>query len=154
MLVSTNEDTLRERVRGGGERITGRGTALPTVFTVAATLLTGCATIRGSQARETEPLLAAAGFEVQLVDAGDQPLEATPAYRLVSRTRNGAVEYVYADPENCRCVYVGGPKEYSEYRHLVERLAREQATEDPLPPCDGLCWPSATPVPRDISVNR
>jgi hypothetical protein len=30
--------------------------------------------------------------------------------------------YTYADPENCHCLYVGGPKEFSQYqRLLVER---------------------------------
>ena len=106
-----------------------------TLFTVSATLLASCAAIPTSQARDTEQLLAAAGFKMQRVDAADPQLHATPPYRVMSRTRNGAVEYVYADPVNCKCVYVGGPEEYSEYRRLE--------TRDPWPPCDyqGLCWP-------------
>ena len=86
-------------------------------------LLTGCETIRRLQARDTEELLTAAGFRKQLVDAADpKPLEATTPYRLVTRTKDGTVQYTYADPDNCRCVYVGGPKEYAEY----QRLARER----------------------------
>jgi len=114
------------------------------LFTVAFALLAGCATLERSQARDTEQLLAAAGFTLQPLEAADEQRHATPAHRVVSRTRNGAVEYVYADPTNCKCVYVGGPKEYSEYRRLdSEHLAREQATQDPWRPCDyqGLCWP-------------
>jgi len=70
-------------------------------------------------------------FKKQLVDAADtNPLEATPPYRLVSRTKDGTVQYTYADPDNCRCVYLGGPKEYAEYRRLRQldderRLAAE-----------------------------
>ena len=94
-------------------------------LTIAAmVLLTGCATIRRLQARDTEELLRTAGFKKQLVD-DTNPLEATP-YRLVSRTKDGTVQYTYADPENCRCVYLGGAKEYAAYRRLVtERRAAE-----------------------------
>jgi hypothetical protein len=93
----------------------------------AMVLLTGCATIRGLQARDTEELLTAAGFKKQLVDAADtKPLDAGPPYRLVSRTKDGTVQYTYADPDNCRCVYLGGSKEYAEYR----RLATERRLDD------------------------
>jgi len=95
---------------------------------VAMLLLTGCETIRRWQARDTEELLTAAGFRKQLIDAADtKPLEATPPYRLVSRTMDGTVQYTYTDPDDCRCVYLGGSKEYAEY----QRLARERrAAED------------------------
>jgi len=93
-------------------------------------LLTGCATIRRLQARDTEELLTAAGFKKQLVD-DTNPLEATP-YRLVSRTKDGTMQYTYADPDSCRCVYFGGSKEYAEYQRLrrlddERRLAAEDA---------------------------
>ena len=100
----------------------------------ATVVLTGCATIRQSQARDTEQLLAAAGFTMQLADTAEQPLDAMPPYRLVSRTKDGAVQYTYADPKGCKCVYVGGSKEYSEYQRLSteRRIARERlwAAED------------------------
>ena len=90
-------------------------------------LLTGCATIRRLQARDTEELLTAAGFKKQLVDAADpKPLDAEPPYRLMSRTKDGTMQYTYADPDNCRCVYLGGSKEYAEYR----RLATERRLDD------------------------
>src|SRR5262245_21377902 len=97
-------------------------------LTIAAmVLLTGCATIRRLEARDTEELLTAAGFKQQLVDAADTtPLDAGPPYRLVSRTKNGTVQYTYADPDTCRCVYLGGSKEYAEYR----RLATERRLDD------------------------
>ena len=93
----------------------------------AMVLLTGCATIRRLQARDTEELLTAAGFQKQLVDAADtKPTDATPPYRLVSRTKDGTLQYTYADPDDCRCVYVGGSKEYAEY----QRLATERRLDD------------------------
>jgi hypothetical protein len=105
-------------------------------LTIAAmVLLTGCATIRGLQARDTEELLTAAGFKKQLVDATDtKSLDAGPPYRLVSRTKDGTVQYTYADPDNCRCVYLGGSEEYAEYRRLAtaRRLddERRRAADD------------------------
>ena len=104
-------------------------TTLTLPVLAATVVLTGCATIRRSEARDTEQLLAAAGFKMQLVDTADpQHRDALPPYRLVNGTKDGAVEYTYADPKNCNCVYVGGSKEYSEYQRLAteRRIARDQ----------------------------
>jgi hypothetical protein len=45
-------------------------------------------------------------------------LSAMPPYKIVSRTKDGNVVYTFADPENCHCLHVGGPKEYSSYQRL------------------------------------
>ena len=94
---------------------------------VAMMLLTGCETLRRLQTRDAEELLTAAGFRKQLIDAADpKSLEAPPPYRLVRRTKDGTLQYTYADPDNCRCVYLGGAKEYAEYQRLLtERRAAE-----------------------------
>ena|SRR2546426_2895860 len=117
----------------------GRRTTMLASLTLAAiVILTGCATITQSQGRDTGQLLAAAGFKMHLADTAEtqQYLDAMPSYRLLSRTRDGAVEYTYADPTNCNCVYVGGPEEYAQYQDLAAQrlLAREQL------------WASRTPV--------
>src|SRR5256712_14092951 len=97
----------------------------------AAMVLTGCATMRRSEARSTEELLAAAGFVMRPADTAErqQRLAALPPYRLESRTKDGKVVYTYADPGGCHCLYVGGSKEYSEYQRLrVQRqIAADQA---------------------------
>jgi hypothetical protein len=97
----------------------------------AAVMLTGCAAIQRSEARSTEQLLAAAGFVMRPADtaARQQRLAALSPYRLESRTKDGNVVYTYADPAGCKCLYVGGSKEYSEYQRLqVQRqIAAEQA---------------------------
>ena len=101
------------------------------VLTLAAVMiLTGCATIRRSEARSTEEMLAAAGFVVRPADTAERQerLAARPPYRLESHTKDGAVVYTYADPDGCQCLYVGGPKEYSEYQHL--RLQRKIAEDE------------------------
>ena len=104
-------------------------TVLP-VALAAATMLTGCATFRGSEARSTEELLTAAGFVMRPADTAErqQRLAARPPYRLESYTKDGKAVYTYADPDGCKCLYVGGPKEYSEYQHL--RLQRQIAADE------------------------
>ncbi|HKF66836.1 MAG TPA: hypothetical protein VKB36_09915 [Vicinamibacterales bacterium] len=97
---------------------------------VAAILcLTGCATIRGWQAHDTEELLVAAGFEKQTLDGAETKLhEAANPYWVVRRLMDGVVQYAYVDPGNCRCVYIGHSKEYAQYQRLdaQRRRARER----------------------------
>lgn len=100
--------------------------------------LTGCAAIQRSQARDTEQLLAAAGFKMQLADTAEQQqqLAAMPAYRLSNRPKGDGVEYTYADPTNCKCMYVGGSTEYTEYQRLMteQQIAQDRiwAAEDAM----------------------
>ena len=107
-----------------------KGRTVLSVALAAATMLTGCATFRGSEARSTEELLAAAGFVMRPADTAErqQRLVARPPYRLESHTKDGKVVYTYADPDGCNCLYVGGPKEYSEYQRL--RLHRHIAADE------------------------
>jgi uncharacterized protein YceK len=90
--------------------------------------LTGCAAIQRSQARSTEHLLAAAGFRTQPADTAEQQQQigAMPAYRLLNRAKGDGVEYTYADPTSCKCVYVGGPGEYSAYQRLMTERQIDQ----------------------------
>jgi len=109
----------------------GRWTAPLASLALAASVgLTGCAAIRRSQSLDTEQFLAAAGFRMELADTAErqQQLAAMPPYRLTSRATGDGIEYAYADPRNCQCVYVGGPKEYAEYQRLTRerQLAQEQ----------------------------
>jgi hypothetical protein len=83
--------------------------------------LAGCAALRGIQAKDTEQLLAAAGFRAEPADTPARlaDLEERPPLKLVPQSKDGQVVYRYADPYRCRCVYVGGPAEYSAYERLV-----------------------------------
>ena len=83
-----------------------------------------CAPIQRFEVRDTERMLVAAGFHMHRADTPElqEDLRSIPPYRIVSRTKDRNVVYLYADPDNCQCVYVGGDKEYSEYeRRRVER---------------------------------
>ncbi|HVN37977.1 MAG TPA: hypothetical protein VMW19_07380 [Myxococcota bacterium] len=44
-----------------------------------------------------------------------------PPRKLVSQARDGQLVCSYADPDECVCVYVGGPEEHSAYERLVQR---------------------------------
>src|SRR5262245_27382518 len=83
-----------------------------------------CAAIQRFEVRDTERMLMAAGLHMRLADtpAPQEELRSLTQSRIVSRSKDGNVGYLYADPDNCHCVYVGGSKEYSEYeRRRVER---------------------------------
>jgi len=99
------------------------------LFTVSLTALSGCATLRSQGAVGTPELLAAAGFQRQSADSAEQTrnLASMPPLRIVARgMADRDVVYTYADPVKCRCLYVGGPKQYMEY----QRLARQRQIEE------------------------
>ena len=68
-----------------------------------------CAAIQRFEVRDTERMLVAAGFHMRLADTPEpqEDLRSMPPYRIVSRTKDHNVVYMYADPDNCHCVYVG-----------------------------------------------
>jgi hypothetical protein len=61
-----------------------------------------------------------------------------PPLKIVARTQDGEPRYTYADPEECHCLDVGGPKEYAEYRCLA--LPQEVATELQSSSMNRLLW--------------
>ena len=80
--------------------------------------LGGCSAMQEHVALDTEQLLAQAGFV-------PQPLEAAglPARQLVEQ----AGSYRFADPDFCRCVYVGGASEYAALQSLrAARIAERE----------------------------
>jgi hypothetical protein len=101
-------------------------TVLLNVLLLVVPMLLGaaCAAIQRFEVGDTERMLVAAGFHVRDADTPEpqEDLRSIPPHRIVSRAKDGNIVYVYADPDNCHCVYVGGSKEYSEYeRRRVER---------------------------------
>jgi len=44
-------------------------------------------------------------------------LRSLPPDKLVKRTKDGRVYYVYADAARCNCAYVGTPEAYAAYRN-------------------------------------
>ena len=102
---------------------------LPALLVVATVLLgAGCATIQRYQVRDTERMLAEAGFQRRPADAPErqEDLRSRPPYQIASGTKDGAIVYTYTDPDECRGVYVGGREEYARYERL---RARREATQ-------------------------
>jgi hypothetical protein len=96
----------------------------------ALLVLAGCT----AQVRDTEQMLGAAGFVPQPADTPEKQAElaALPPHRLLMQhLRTGGGEttaYVYADPDQCHCIYVGDAKAFQAYQQLAfqKRLADEQ----------------------------
>src|SRR5262245_16121093 len=99
-----------------------RITHAATFTLVAALTLAGCATLHRGEAMDAEQLLAAAGFEQRAADTPERlaHLRQMPPLKIVARDQDGERRYTYADPDTCRCLYVGGAKEYAEYRRLQQ----------------------------------
>lgn len=101
------------------------------IIGLAAGLLAlgGCATA-SQRPFATENVLSAAGFQMQLPDTPARlaSLRTLPPRRVLPRTRDGHVEYVYADPTRCGCLYVGTEAQYQQYRRytLEKQLADER----------------------------
>jgi hypothetical protein len=100
------------------------------ITALAAAALCSCATLREAEIRQTEEMLAAAGFTMKPADTPDKifDLANLPPYKPIAQRRNGDIYYVYADPGVCRCVWVGDQQQYSQFQRLrlQKRIADEQ----------------------------
>jgi len=94
----------------------------------AGAVAAGCA----MGAQTTESLLAQAGFLEQSADTPEKisHLQTLPARKFVKRNRDGKTYYVYADPEYCKCLYVGTVQQYAQYRSLLQEKEYEEAVEE------------------------
>jgi hypothetical protein len=93
--------------------------------------LASCQTIRNEEAQSTEQVLAAAGFHMKEATTPQQlaNLQAMTQRKIVIHNQNGQMRYVYADAEGCKCVYVGGEKNYDKFQELS---LRQQIAEENL----------------------
>ena len=113
------------------------------VFGLAA--LPGCAALQGRVAADSEEILAQAGFEREPLD---EP--GLPSRRLIEQ----AGVYKFADPDFCRCVYVGGAKEHAELLRLrAERLAEREWFFGRMANMDRTMWGPWKPEGLDV-VSR
>jgi hypothetical protein len=88
---------------------------------VSGLLLGACATAARDRAAEIEPLLIAAGFQKRVADTPQKlaHLQQIPPLMLIPHARKTSVYYVYADPNGCRCAYVGNEMAFEQYQGLV-----------------------------------
>jgi len=64
-------------------------------------------------------LFTAAGFIVKYATTPEKIaiLRSLPPDKLVKRTKDGKLYYVYADATGCNCAYVGTPQAYAAYQN-------------------------------------
>jgi len=64
-------------------------------------------------------LFTAAGFMVKYATTPEKRalLDSLPSDKLVKRTKDGIVYYVYADAARCNCAYVGTAQAYAAYQN-------------------------------------
>jgi hypothetical protein len=96
-----------------------------------AIALAGCTAIQKKQAAQTQQLLAAAGFELQMADTPERLAtlqSVVPQRKLFSVATADGPRFVYADAEYCQCVYAGDQQAHERYQRMVikQRLAAEQ----------------------------
>lgn len=92
----------------------------------------GCASIQRSEAIKTERLLAAAGFQMKLANTPEKlgKVEAMTQRKLQPHQKDGKVVFVYADAEECKCIYVGSEEAQQRFQALaVKQRLSDQARE-------------------------
>jgi hypothetical protein len=97
-----------------------------------------------TKAAGTEKYLLAAGFTSKHPNTPEawNKFKSLKPLKMIKTKKDGQVIYVYPDPYNCKCVYVGDEKQYAEFMKLCleKKIADEnlQATE---------MWESGPPAP-------
>jgi hypothetical protein len=99
------------------------------IFLICFSLLSGCETAQ-ERVEHHEDNLAAAGFIVRPANtpAREAMLKRLPPDKFVRRVKGDTVDYVYADPLVCNCLYVGTQQAYNQYKlhQQQQNLADEQ----------------------------
>ena len=113
---------------------------------VSGLLLTACATAARDRASEIEPLLVAAGFQKRVADTPQKlaHLQQLPQLKLVPHARRNSVYYVYADPNGCRCAYVGNEAAFEQYQGLVlkQTISQDKVSVTGADEADMMGWGS------------
>jgi ABC-type sugar transport system substrate-binding protein len=106
-------------------------TKLTALAAVAAVVLgiAGCVSPQ-QQVGQKEDLLAAAGFQVRPADSPHRiaAMKRLPANRFVTRVRDGNLVYLYADPLDCGCLYLGTQQNWDAYKQemFAKQIADQQ----------------------------
>lgn len=99
-----------------------RGAAVAAAWLAVMLTGGGCAYFGRQGAQDTENLLAAAGFTMKSADTPEKlaHLKQMPVRTIVSRSRSDQLVFTYADPDYCKCLWVGNAKQYNTYQRLVQ----------------------------------
>jgi hypothetical protein len=89
-------------------------------------LLAACGTtLLKKDAPRMEQALIEAGFQMVPADTPEKvaKLQALPLYKLVKRKSNGQDVYIYADPTNCQCAYIGDAQQYATFKRYIGSMS-------------------------------
>lgn len=114
------------------------------VIVAALCLATGCADKSPASVADA---LTASGFKAVPADTPERQsaLRQLPPQKFVRQLRGDKVLFIYADPANCSCLYVGNVTAYSTYR--ARSRDRQAADEQAM---DNWDWsPGAFGYPSD-----
>ncbi|HQH99907.1 MAG TPA: hypothetical protein PLA18_01420 [Deltaproteobacteria bacterium] len=113
-------------------------------------LFAGCAGMKKKEAARTGDILSAAGFTTKTPDSPEawNKFNSMKPLKMMRTEKDGEIIYVYPDPYNCNCVYVGNEKQYQDYKRLALQKqiaeANLQAAQmwetGDFGPYDGCCW--------------
>jgi hypothetical protein len=88
-------------------------------------LLLACGLSFAAAQQQNPPnnLFTAAGFIVKYATTPEKSaiLRSLPPDKLVKRTKDGKLYYVYADAARCNCAYVGTPRAYAAYQNWANQ---------------------------------
>jgi hypothetical protein len=89
-------------------------------------ILSGCA------AKNTEQMLAASGFTMQLADTPEklEHLKTLTQRKIFTQDRNGKPYFIYADADSCKCLYAGDEENYHKYQDLLMKQDITEETKD------------------------
>ncbi|MDE2378327.1 hypothetical protein [Bradyrhizobium sp.] len=74
-------------------------------------------------------LMSSAGFRIQVANdaPGKKALNALPPHRFVVHKIGNDVHYLYAEPKQCVCIFIGTEAAYNSYRVMLSRAADQPA---------------------------
>ena len=90
----------------------GRGFVPALLLSTAA--LAAC---QSQQALQQDNDLSAAGFAVRIANTAERQamLNRLPPNRFVQRVSGKTIHYIYADPVECGCLYIGSQQAFDQY---------------------------------------
>jgi hypothetical protein len=95
-------------------------------LTATLVVLSGCAPLQRQSSHDVAGMLKSAGFTANATTDAEKRFDVAglPAQQIVARKVAGDTVYLYSNPYECQCVYVGGVNEYAELQRLrAERIA-------------------------------
>ncbi len=104
------------------------------VFAVLVFGLFGCAAGAGQEGEDMK--LEDMGFIMRPANTPEQAarLKLLPPRKFIARTANGRRYYIYADPDYCKCAFVGNEAAMKHYQNLVTRFPRAPTVVGSGPP--------------------